>query len=255
MHRLSRWWPLLPVAVIALALAAIYGAGFRIVGGGLEHLNTLTVTDLPAGAEVYLDADPVGTEEGGTLSFGALAGPHAILANVEHYLPWVLVFEMPNEPLTVRALLIPRAPSVTVLTGESAAAAKDLVRSYVAPTKEKPLLLAGGCAAVFISGERVLADALGTPGCTPPAYLCTEAGCASTIIFVATAPINAVLAYPGRDDTIIVNSGSSVLAMALDPRQPRASGTLLAGKSPEIAARSDGTIVGKDGSAAFSLGL
>ncbi len=113
MKSLVRWWPLLVVFLIALVVAGSYLVGFRVAGGGIDRLHALTITDLPEGAEVYLDATPEGVANKGTLVVQALPGPHAVLANVDRYWPWVSVITMPAMTMSLRALLIPRSVSIT----------------------------------------------------------------------------------------------------------------------------------------------
>jgi hypothetical protein len=251
---------LVVLILIFVVLASLYGAGYRLLPGpSLQRVGTLTLTNLPLNTAVFADQVLVTTTKRvGDTKLELVPGGHTIIVAAPNDFPWNTVLSVVSGKDTVaNPILVGYKPNAIALTGDELAAAFSAVASTTLPTSAHPLRLAGGCAAVYVENNRVLADATTTPGaaCTTPAFLCTGATCTSTIIFSPTEPMTAVLAFPGRQDALIIQLGRVLYALALDPRDPRYFAPILTGVNPQTGALPDGTIVVRNNAAAYKLKL
>ncbi len=257
---MKHWWPLITLAsVLVAAMAALYIAGYRIGPSiTLIKTRTLTVTGLSDGAAVFADYAPRGESKGNTLSIELVPGPHTILVTAQNYAAWTGLVTVPKgTDSSIAALLVPKAVSGTLLSGEAAHAARTLIDHATLPTEAQPLSMANGCALVFVSAENntVVAAPTTTPACTPPSYLCASGTCEKTLIFTPPSRPSALFAYPGRQDALLVLIGQDLYALSLDPREPRTFTRVLHGIDPRAAVEPDGTIVVADQSSVYTLSL
>ena len=257
---MKHWWLVIVLAIILTVSVGIgYAAGYRIGPNiTLVKTRTLTITDLPAGASVFADYAPRGESAGGPFSMAIVPGAHTILVSAPNYSPWASIVQVPEgADATVQALVVPKAVSGTLLSGTPADEARALIKDAVLPTEEHPLVLAHGCALVSLAqdGKTLIAAPTTPPACAPPPYLCVNGSCAKTVVYSAAASPSAIVAYPGRQDALLMQIGQNIFALSLDPRDPRTFVSVLHGIAPHMAARPDGTVVVSDQSSVYTLDL
>jgi hypothetical protein len=251
---IKRWWSLAVLVVFFASGVSGYVAGYRLTSGpNIKRLVALTVSDIPKGADVYIDSVLQSPSKSNVRIFKVLPGNHSLVGNANTFLPWYTLATVPEHDDSLRAFFIPSNVSVTILTGAEATKAKKNIEKYTPPDKNNPLILADGCVDVYVSRTQVIAEASQKSGCIPPPFLCYENACDATIIFSSSERISSVLTYPHRDDALLVSTGRNVYALTLDPREPRVFAPVLQNRAPIVVKNEEGTIVGVDGPTYFSL--
>jgi hypothetical protein len=252
---------LLIIAIVFLLLLAIpYALGYRIGPGvKLERVGTLDLTGLPKGASVYVDQTlEKTTTKSGDLKDELVGGSHSIIVSVPGDYPWnTIVTITSRKTTTVNPIFVGESPIATLLTGTDRDAALAGIASTTLPTEARPLLLANGCATVYVSNNQILAEATTSASCAAaPSYLCDNTGaCSPTIIFSPVSPLKIVAKYPYRQDALVVQLDNVLYAIALDPRSPQFFAPILTATQPIIGTLPDGTIVVHNGNSVFRITL
>lgn len=261
---LRGYWFLVGLALIIVIVGAGYFAGYRVDEAGITRVGTLVIHGLPDGAAVYLDKSSRIFAREGTATAALTPGTHSVIVAAAGMQPWNEVFQVAaSENVVLPPILVPIKIPATDLSGSDAAAAKALVAAAKLPTKATPLKLADGCALVYASGNRVLADGTTTPTCVPPAYLSCAAksaenptgACATTIIRGNAEPVRAIVPYPGRDDALVVLAGNIVYVLELDPRDPQFIAPIFRDQVTGIAPYATSSVVVTNGSVYEQLPL
>jgi hypothetical protein len=245
------------VLIIIFAVGA-YLFGYRVGPAlSIEHVGTLSLTNLPTGTTVYVDQVINGTITAtSTKNIELVGGNHTVIVSETGDYPWNdLVSITSGKTTTLNPIFIPEQPDATPLQGSAATSAVARIASTTLPTQSSPLVLANGCAHVYVSNNQVIADPATAPGCTPPPYLCVNGKCASTIIFAPVNTLSAVIAFPGRQDALLVGLNNVLYAIALDPRSPQFFAPVLTATNPVFGTLSNGTLVVRNGTAVFSVKL
>jgi hypothetical protein len=251
---------LLIIAIlIVLALAATYELGFRLGPGvTLERVSSLTLTNVPTGASIYVDQTfRTTTTATSSVKEELLSGSHAIIVSVPGDYPWNTMISMiSGKNVSISPIFISMEPNVTPLSGTDKTNAIAAIASSTLPTFGNPIKLMNGCELLYVSNNQVIADAATTtPLCTPPPYLCTGTSCGPTIIFSPVTPLTLVKQFPGRQDALVVQLGTILYAIAVDPRSPQFFAPILTGTQPVAGALSNGTIVVQNGTAVYKVNL
>ncbi len=261
---LKAYWFLILVIIVILGCAAGYFAGYRLDQGGIVRVGTLSMTGLPEKSTVYIDSTRRVRPNGGDVSLSLTPGAHTIIVDAPDQEPWNELFTIAASADTALSpILVPRKVERRLIIGADQAKGFALVRSTVLPTKQKPLVIENGCAMVYVSGSRIIAEGTTTPACALPAYLsCPEksaenplGGCAPTILYAAKDPIRSVLAFPGRTDAIIFVAGSLASVLEADPREPQFIAPIFKGAVAGIAPWSPQSVVVSTGSQVIELPL
>jgi len=243
---IRKYWILIVIVLVLLLGLIAYLLGYRLGPGvHISRVGVLSLEQLPPGATVYADQTVLGTAPATTtMSFDLAPGTHSIIVSVNGDYPWNdLVSVGSGQTFSIRPILIPEHPNVTVLTGADRTTALTSTASTTLPSEANPLRLAHGCAVVYVSNNQVLAEATSSPGCTPPPYLCANGHCAPTIIFPAKPALQAVFKYTGREDALVVGFNNTLYALALDPRSPQYFAPILGATHPVFGVLPNGTIV------------
>lgn len=252
---------ILIAAIIILAvLIGGYAFGYRFGPGiSINRVGTLTLSNVPAGASVYADQVLKKTSSATTTAMKVELGrgSHTVIVAVPGDYPWSTIVSIQSGKETpANPIFVSEKPNATPLSGDEKTTAIARIASAALPTLASPLQLAGGCALVYVSNNQIIADAATTtPGCTPPPFLCINGSCASTIIFSPVSPLSAVLKFPGRQDALVVELGTVLFVIALDPRAPQFFAPILTGTNPIPGALPDGTIVVQNNTAVYRLKL
>lgn len=259
MKHVKQWWLVISLfSILVISVGSLYAAGYRIGPNiSLVKTYTLTITDIPKGSSVFADYAPRGKSTENSMVINLMPGNHTILVSSKNYSPWAGLVTVPNDSnATVKALMIPKSISGTLLTGKQAKAARAVISKSKLPTKEEPLRLADGCALVYVSSSNeIVASPVTTQSCTPPPFLCIDNSCANTVIFPKTKKLTSLLVFPNRKDALLAIIGQNIFAMSLDPRSPRTFVSVLHGIAPKMNARRDGTVVVSDQSSVYTLSL
>lgn len=253
---LKRYWLAFAIAIIAVAFTLAYLAGYRISTGlTVVRVGTLTVTDLPPDARVFVDYDSRGMSSTGIMVLPLMPGNHTVIVSENGMNPWeTIVTIATNKTMAVDPILIPTKATVSPLSAADTAAAKAAIAGAKLPTAAAPLVV--GCSSLTIDNNRIVADtATSTPGCTPPAYQCTAGSCAPTIVFSPINTIREVFAYPGRTDAMLVVAGNDLYAVGLDPRTPQTFAVLLSAPGIMAGALTSGHIVVQNGTGVYALSI
>jgi len=255
---LKRWWLLIAIVVIIVAIMGFNMAGFRL-GPGLSivRVGTLVIEDLPTDASIYVDEIYNRRTAGGEARITLLPGSHTIIVSLDGHQPWNELVSVESDLETrVSPIIVPVKFAGRILAADEVAAGRALIQQAVLPTAAKPLALEGGCALVSVNGNRIIASAATTDSCTPPPYLCTEDACGPTVIFTPVEKIYSVIQYPGREDTLVVSVGNTLFILELDPREPEFFAPILSRNSaPKAAAWSESSIVVQSGTDFFEVRL
>lgn len=237
LKHLKRHFILWIVFLFVVLIVGGYMAGLR-PGPGLTivRVGTLVVTDLPAGSTIYADQAPGGTtKNGGSLSADLVPGSHTVIVDAPNQEPWEkIVVIASNEPTTISPILVPKQPDPRKVPDTETKVVSAAFAFTKLPTEVAPLSM--GCANIFVSNNRVIAEAATTtPGCIAPDYLCTGDACSPTIVYAPVAALRSVIPFPGRTDAVIVATGEWVYALALDPRNPQYFAPITRGVMPLVA--------------------
>jgi len=253
------WWPIIILfSILVISVGTLYATGYRIGPNiSLVKTHTLTITDIPKGASIFADYVLRSKSTRNTASISLVPGMHTILVSAQNYSPWASLVAVPESTnVTVRAIMIPKAVSGTLLSGSAARKARAFIKRTVLPTIKNPLVLAGGCALVSVSANyEIIATPTTTPTCTPPPYFCIDNTCTKTVVFPPEAKLSALVTYPNRNDALLAVIGKNIFAISLDPRAPRTFVSILHGIAPHMAQLPDGAVVVYDQSAVYSLSL
>lgn len=253
-------WALIAVAALLALLAAGFLGGYRIGAGfTLVRSGSVAVAGLPAGTDLYFDLSRLQTVGAlGATSLRLTPGQHTVIVDADGFQPWDELFSVESATTTMlRPILVPVEVKAVELVGAAKTEAARVIKASALPTKAKPLVTAGGCAAVYASAGKVVAEATTTPGasCEAPAFLCEEGVCAPTIVHAPAEALRSVLPYPGRDDALVIAAGGLIYVVELDPREPQFFAPLFKGAYAAAASWSPSSIAGTDNLRAFEIPL
>lgn|GEM_PF-805522 len=262
---LKRYWLVLAFLVIVLLGVFMYVFGLRLTGSGFVQAGTLSIVGLPDGTAVYTDQSRMTAARGGRAEVDLLPGGHTVIVDAPNMQPWNELFMVEAGKSTVLApLLVPKTPVANRLTGEERALGAEAILNYPLPTKAAPLPLSSGCALVYVSNNRILAEGISTETCTVPEYLLcpieeggarTEVCPSATVIFPPNENIESVSPFPGRDDALIVAAGSQAYVVELDPRAPQFFAPIMKGPRVRSAPWNDSSVVISDTAQVYQLFL
>jgi hypothetical protein len=262
---LKRYWLVLAFLIVVFAGVFAYAYGLRLTSSGFVQVGTLSLTNLPSGTAIYTDQSRLSYARNGRAHIALLPGGHTIIIDAPDMQPWNELFTVESgKTLSISPLLVPKKPALRPLKGDERAKGAEVILSYALPTKAAPLMLASGCALVYVAGNRIVADATTTPTCVPPEYLLcpveeggarTEACPSSTVIFPPSEHIESVSAFPGRLDALVVAAGSQAYVVELDPRAPQFFAPLLKGPRIRSAPWNETSIVISDTKQVYELPL
>jgi hypothetical protein len=245
--------------VLILLIAIPYMLGYRIGPGvKIERVGTLDLANIPAGSSIIIDQNFTRTTKApGDASYELLTGSHSIIVSAPGDFPWnALVPITSGKNTVVTPILISEHPNITLLSGSDQTTAQQTIASSTLPSKTNPLVLADGCANVYVSNNQIIAEAQNAPGCTPPAFLCdTLTSCSPTVIFSPLSSLGGVARFPGRQDALVIEFDNVLYAIDLDPRTPQYFAPILGATSPKMGTLPDGTIVVQNGTAVFRINL
>jgi hypothetical protein len=253
---LKRHVVLLLLVLFIVIVGGAYLAGYR-PGPGLtvERVGTVVVDGIPAGTSVYADLTSRGTSTGGSVSMTLLPGTHSVIVDAPDYQPWEKIVSVTSSKTShISPVLVKKEPLKESVIGGTepffAAAATSTL-----PTQASPLIM--GCQMVYVSDNRVIAEALpaasSTSPCTPPDYLCTEGACEPTVVYPPSDTLRSVVPFPGRTDAIVVSVGEWVYVLGLDPRTPQYFAPLARGTAPVVLPESTTTVDVVDGQSVFAF--
>ncbi|KND52062.1 MAG: hypothetical protein ABA06_02240 [Parcubacteria bacterium C7867-001] len=248
---------LVALVVITIGSTVFLSAGYRI-GPSLSivKIGTLVIDDLKPGSSIFIDETESLTSTGGSESVTLLPGSHRIIVSQGTNQPWNELVTIVSDGTThVRPIFVERHPKERVLDAKEAQRAFSLMWSTMLPTKEKPLTMAGGCASVYARQNRVIAEVASSTSCTVPEYLCQNGVCNPTIIFSANEEITSVLAFPKRDDALIIATKDRAFVLELDPRQPAFFAPLTHGDNVHVLPWTAQSIVVTTGNEAHEIPL
>ena len=220
----KKYWVVGALIGVLLILFIAFIAGVRVGPGGISLAGTLEVRDLPENARVYLDEAKLLTINEGTATTKLTPGAHSIIVDVEGMQPWNELVELSsNGIVSLSPLQVPKDLIRERLPVEELGRGWAALRSSKLPTQAAPLAL-NECVSVWVSGGRILAST----SCETPTYLVCEAAavladgtCPAAIIFSPSASVRSVVAFPGRDDAVVVAAGALSYVIELDPRKPQ----------------------------------
>lgn len=252
-----RYKLLLAIALIFIVMVIGYVMGYRPGPGfTLVREGTVVLTNVPVGAVVYADESKRAVGKGTDVRVALVPGNHLLIVDSAGNNPWSDLIDVPSRVDTkVTPVLVPLKVTRVAVAEADLAKANAALAASVLPTAQAPLLLDGGCAGVVVSQNRIVASVASTTGCTPPPYLCVGGTCATTVIFAPVAPLRSVLAYPGREDTLIVAYGDTIAVIELNPLRPQFFAPLLRGTAPKAALWDEAHILVRDGTRTFTVGL
>lgn len=256
---LKAYWVLVVLVVFLVGVSVFYITGYRLDAGGITRVGVVRIEGVPEQSLVYIDQARMIRVTGGKTELSLTPGTHSVIIDAPNYLPWNEVFPVTQaEEVVLAPIFVPKKTIARVLTDESAREALALIQTGKIPVKATPLALAGGCANVYLSGTHIIAEtATSSPCTTPPTYLCVQGteGCAPTIIFSPSENVRSIIAYPGRDDALIVATGKLVYVVELDPREPQYFAPLFKGTVIGAQRYATSSITISDGVRTIELGL
>ena len=241
-----------------LLLFGAYASGYRLGPGlVLTKERQVTIIGIPNNASVFSDYALHKNIKDNRIVISLIPGNHTLLVSAKGYWPWKYMVTIPeNKSITIHAFLIPQIPKGKILNGLEKVSAKKKIKEYVSLNTSKPLLFTDTCTSLSVSNNQVIATPLSnSPSCTPPPYLCIDNTCVPTIIFSSSKKISQLMAYPGREDAILIEIGNTVYALSIDPRSPRTFAPLLKGIHPIIAAGKGNTLLVQDEKTVYQLTL
>lgn len=255
---LRDYWAITLLAALFALTLSLFLLGWRLGPGGLPvRASMLLIKGVPSGTYVYVDETRRHiVAENGETSLWLTPGMHTVIVDAPEMQPWNELFPVVSgENVTLSPILIAKKPEFPALHGEARDAAARALYFPHLPTKIAPLTLAGGCASIYIANNRILADATSTPTCAAPEYLlcpAEEGGVrdlpcpSSTVIFSASDRLDSVVAYPGREDALLVAAGSSIFVIELDPRSPQFIAPLLKGDRVRVGSTASSSAILSD---------
>ncbi|KND49591.1 MAG: hypothetical protein AB203_00725 [Parcubacteria bacterium C7867-008] len=251
-----RYAPLLIIALLIVVFTAGYVLGFR-VGPGLTvvRAGTLVLTNIPTDAVVYADEAKRAVGHGTDVRIALVPGNHSIIVDSVGNHPWSdLVPVTAGTDLRISPVFVPVTADRSSLEEPARTEATKALAAALLPDATHPIVMENGCANVFVSNNRVVATVATSTGCTPPPYLCVGGTCATTVIFAPIAKLHSVIAYPGRQDVLIIGYGTTLAVFELNPLKPQFFAPLFNGGLAPVAIPWDaGTIVVRDDNRTFTL--
>ena len=245
--------------IVVIIIAVPYLLGYRIGPGiKLERVGTLDLVNVPAQASIIIDQNFTRTtKKPGDATYELLNGSHSVIVSVPGDFPWnALVPITSAKTVQISPIFISEHPNVTLLSGAEKDVAVQTVASSTLPSKTAPLLLANGCATVYVDNNQIIAEAKTAPGCTPPPFLCdTATSCSPTAIFSPLPTLSGVARFPGRQDALVVEFNNVLYALDLDPRTPQFFAPILGATNPKMGTLPDGTIVVQNDASVFRINL
>lgn len=261
---LKKFWILIAILLVVALSFGGFVQGYRIGPYGLPVKATkLIIERVPVGTTIYLDGIREHVTKDTPVSLFVMPNSHSLIINAEGYQPWnELITAVAGVEMYIHPLLIKEALTENLLEDSERVRATTQLLHATLPTKDAPLILAGGCTKIYVSQNRIVAEKHTSETCvTPPPYLCSDetvaefGACLPTLIFEPKEAMRNVFAYPSRDDALIVTSGNSVYVLELDPREPRFFAPLARGAGIRAAAWSPTSIIISHESGASELPL
>lgn len=252
----NHWFFFTFLAIIVVVTGA-YLAGFRVAPGpSITQVGTLIITDAPEKTEVFVDGVGERVVSGDAVRISIYPGTHTIIVAAPGTQPWnELVTVLPGESLTVHPIYSPTTLQAHKLTAEEIPAARTAMWNYTLPTKAEPIVLHDGCVIAYALQNRIVAEAVPSDTCTPPAYLCSGEECAPTVVFPAVEALRSFYAFPGRNDALLASSGSYAFILELDPREPQFFAPLYKGKVPLAIPWTESSFLLRDGETFLEIQL
>lgn len=247
---------LLLLVLFIVLIGGVYIAGYRPGPGlTLERVGTVTVDGIPAGTSVYADLTSRGTSTGGSVSMTLLPGTHTVIVDAPDYQPWEKILSVTSSETThISPVLVKKVPEKQSIIGGTAGLMAAAATSTL-PTQSAPLVM--GCQAVYVSENRIIADALpaasSSPACVPPDYLCSAGACEPTVVYPPADTLRSIVPFPGRTDAVVISVGEWVYVLGLDPRTPQYFAPLARGTAPVVLPESTTTVDVVDGQSVFAF--
>lgn len=241
------------VGVLVVAVS-FYVLGWRFDGFGIVRGQVVTITDLPPNAVVYLNNIRLGEAGGEIKTLRVTPGTHTIIVEAGNRWPWQEEIVVSKESgVTVRAFLTSIAVSGDVLSEgtDEYREAQEVLRTNSLPTKINPLTHADSSFVIFLRENTIVAASVDSRPL--PAHWCAEAPCTEAVIFEPIQTIRSLAFYPHRPDHLLIGYSTSIVALEIDPKNPRTFQPILEGSSPQFAESKDGTIYGRDLATIFRL--
>lgn len=256
---LKSYWLLILFLVLTIGLCVGYMFGYRLDQGGITRAGTLEITGVPVGSSLYIDAARVIPVTGPKTSLSLTPGTHSIIVQTQKYLPWNEIFTITQATTThLVPILLTEKPRGKALAGAEASAALERIRMSTIPTEQAPLIVADGCARVYLSGTHIVSERATTTPCTnPPPYLCNADTdtCAPVIVYSPKGPIRSIIPFPGRQDALVVSAGNLVYVVELDPRAPQYFSTIFKGPTIGVIPGASSTVIVSNGTQVVEVSL
>lgn len=221
---LKKYWIAVVVLLIIVVLFVGYFVGYRFTSAGIVQVGTIEITGAPAGSKIYIDEARVVVAGEHNTMLQLTPGTHSFIVDIADMQPWnELATVVSGKTVELSPIQVPKTIIRQKLTATEIPDGRSKFASYRLPTKDAPLVMGGGCVAVYASGTRILAESLPNAGCTPPEYLaCLPTGeCPPAVVFAPVSPVRSLVAFPGRSDALVVAAGTLSYVVELDPRKPQ----------------------------------
>jgi len=256
---LKKYWTLLIACLLLGFIIALTLSGFRIgPGPSFVRLGTLSVTNLPEGSTAYIDIVRALPLEDGTITASLMPGLHTIIIETPGNQPWSELFTVPSASSTsLHPILVPVSVKSERIAGADYAHANTQVWQTLLPSRSRPIIVANGCAEVYVSGNLIVANASSTHGtqCVPPAFLCDGDTCNATVVYETPDAPRSVLKHPTREDALIVASGGLLYLLELDPREPQFTAPLYKSAFVKAGLWDETSVVVSDGTSIFVIDI
>jgi len=250
---------------VILGLAALFESGWRIGRAGLTHVarGKVCVTAPLAASVLYVDDKQAETSRasGRELCANLAEGEHTLLLTAPGVWPWwkKIMIES-NEPHAYHAFTLPQTiPQVALEPGtEQYSIAQNMLVTSLVPSADSPLRSADASLAVWFDAEaRQLRVEWRGEEASLPRRFCEESECESVITLLAnlTEPLRAIALVPGRDDVVLIATGSGIYALEITSAKTPNFQPIYAGTTPTFVLHGAISIYVGDGSSLFKITL
>ncbi len=228
----KRFWPWILAFTLSALIIWVYLSGWRLGTDPIVYRNgAIVFNTLPPGSTIYIDDARRHTGVTGGADTHVKEGRHTVIIDAPGFQPWNEMVEVTkNTNVVLNPILVPKIPVSNEIPEKDSMLMRALKSNL--PTADSRLDLKDSCVSVYESFGRLIAAPM--EGCTPPAYLCSEDGCAPTVIYAPKDRIRTVTNYRGRSDALLIASGTGVYVLEIDPHSPQFFAPLYQGIAPRV---------------------
>lgn len=247
------------IAAVLFILIVSYVLGYRMQGYRIIKQGTLTIENLPAESEVYVDNALRGRFEGNT-DIKLNPGLHDIIISKTGAWPYLEKIsigksEPSNHPI-LKPFLISQNPDGKLIgtTEPEYLEAVSLFNKRAVPLVESKLLSPNGLVSIYVNDGKIFAVNEVEDGQPLPIFL-GDPNYETLEVFDPVTEVRNLAFYKDRDDVLVIAIQDGVFVLELDPTVVQNLHPVIEGEAPDFRINEAGKFYAKDGNLLMLINL